>query len=100
MALNHHQFRFHLYHGTSASNLDDIYAPYKKQMAATLELNEDQINLNDPTLRSAITDKGDMNLYDFNRNLRKDNRWQYTSGARTEVGNSVLDVLKDFGFQG
>jgi hypothetical protein len=81
-------------------NLDDIYAPYKKQMAATLELNEDQINLNDPTLRSAITDKGDMNLYDFNRNLRKDNRWQYTSGARTEVGDSVLSVLKDFGFQG
>jgi hypothetical protein len=26
MALNPHQFRFHLYHGTSASNLDDIYA--------------------------------------------------------------------------
>ena len=69
-------------------------------MAATLELNPDQIDLNDPTLRSAITDKGDMNLYDFKKNLRKDNRRQYTSDAREEVGNSALKVLQDFGFQG
>ena len=81
-------------------DLEGIYAPYRQTMAATLELNPDQIDLNDPTLRSAITDKGDMNLYDFKKNLRKDNRWQYTSDAREEVGNSALKVLQDFGFQG
>ena len=81
-------------------DLENIYAPYRQTMAATLELNPDQIDLNDPTLRSAITDKGDMNLYDFKKNLRKDNRWQYTSDAREEVGNSALKVLQDFGFQG
>jgi hypothetical protein len=81
-------------------DLEAVYAPYRKLMATTLDLNPDQIDLNDPTLRSAITDKGDMNLYDFKKNLRKDNRWQYTSDAREEVGNSALKVLQDFGFQG
>jgi hypothetical protein len=81
-------------------NLDDVYAPYKKQMAATLELNPDKIDLNDSTLRMAISDQGDMNLYDFKKVLRKDSRWQYTEAARTEVADSALKVLKDFGFQG
>ena len=81
-------------------DLENIYAPYRQTMAAELDLNPDQINLNDPTLRMAITDKGDMNIYDFKKALRQDNRWQYTSTAREEVSNSVLDILKDFGFQG
>jgi len=81
-------------------DLEAVYAPYRQTMAATLELDPNTIDLNDPTLRSAITDKGDMNLYDFKKNLRKDNRWQYTSDAREEVGNSALKVLQDFGFQG
>jgi len=81
-------------------DLEAVYAPYRQTMAATLELDPNIIDLNDPTLRSAITDKGDMNLYDFRKNLRKDNRWQYTSDAREEVGNSALKVLQDFGFQG
>jgi len=81
-------------------NLDDVYAPYKKQMAATLEINPDEIDLNDSTLRLAISDQGDMNLYDFKKALRKDSRWQYTEGARTEVADSALKVLRDFGFQG
>jgi hypothetical protein len=84
----------------SGYNLDDVYAPYKKQMAATLELNPDEIDLNDSTLRLAISDKGDMNLYDFKKALRKDSRWQYTEDARTDVADSALKVLRDFGFQG
>jgi len=81
-------------------NLDDIYSPYKKQMAATLELNPDEIDLNDSTLRMAISDKGDMNLYDFKKTLRKDSRWQYTEDARKDVSSMTLGVLRDFGFQG
>jgi uncharacterized protein YqeY len=69
-------------------------------MANVLELNAEQIDLNDSTLRSAISDKGETNLYDFQRQLRKDSRWQYTQNAREEVANSVLGVLRDFGFQG
>ena len=81
-------------------NLKKIYAPYREQMARELDLNPDEIDLNDPTLRMGITDKGDMNLYDFKKALRQDNRWQYTSSAREEVSSSVLGILRDFGFQG
>jgi hypothetical protein len=81
-------------------DLENIYAPYKNQMAAVLEVNPDKIDLNDPTLRSAITDKGDMNLFDFKRQLRQDSRWQYTQSARDEVSSGAMKVLQDFGFQG
>jgi hypothetical protein len=81
-------------------NLDQIYSPYKQTMASILEVNPDQIDLNDPTLRSAITDQGDMNIYDFKKLLKADNRWQYTENARQEVSDSALKVLRDFGFQG
>jgi hypothetical protein len=81
-------------------DLENVYAPYKNQMAAVLEINPDMIDLNDPTLRSAITDKGDMNLFDFKRTLRQDDRWQYTQSARDEVSSGALKVLQDFGFTG
>jgi len=81
-------------------DLQDIYAPYRNQMAVTLELQPDEIDLNDPTLRMAITDKGDMNLFEFKKALRQDSRWQYTGGAREQVSSAALGVLKDFGFQG
>jgi len=69
-------------------------------MASILEVNADTIDLNDPALRMAIGKNGDMNLYDFEKALRKDNRWQYTQNARQEVAGSVLQVLRDFGFAG
>jgi hypothetical protein len=81
-------------------DLETIYAPYKQRLASVLELNPDQVQLNDPSLRQAITDKGDMNLYDFERALRKDGRWQYTTDAKKTVSDSALSVLRDFGFQG
>jgi hypothetical protein len=81
-------------------DLEAVYAPYRRTMAAELELQPDEIDLNDSTLRMAITDKGDMNLYDFKKALRQDNRWQYTGTAKEEVSNAALKVLKDFGFQG
>jgi hypothetical protein len=82
-------------------NLDQVYAPYRQTMANILEIGDpEQIDLNDPTLRMAITDKGDMNLYDFKKALKQDNRWQYTGNAKTEVSNAAINVLRDFGFQG
>jgi hypothetical protein len=81
-------------------NLDQVYAPYRETMANLLEINADQIDLNDQTLRSAITDKGDMNIFDFKKQLKADNRWQYTENAKNEVSNVAMKVLRDFGFQG
>jgi hypothetical protein len=82
-------------------NLDQVYAPYRQTMANILEIGDpNQIDLNDPTLRTAITDKGDMNLFDFKKALRQDQRWQYTDQARQDVSATALNVLRDFGFQG
>jgi hypothetical protein len=82
-------------------NLDQVFKPYRTAMANVLEIGDpDQIDLNDPLLRSAITDKGDMNLYDFKKALRQDSRWQYTEQAKKDVSTAALGVLRDFGFQG
>ena len=81
-------------------DLSAVYAPYRTAMAGVLELNPDQIDLNDPTLRAGITDKGDMNLYDYRKLLKQDNRWQYTANAAQEVSDSALRVLRDFGMMG
>lgn len=81
-------------------NLDQIYAPYRQTMANILEVNPDEVDINDPMLRNAITDKGDMNIYDFKRALKQDKRWQYTENAKQEVSDAAFKVLRDFGFQG
>ena len=81
-------------------DLDQIYSPYRRTMARVLELDEGQIDLMDPTLRKGINDKGDINLFDYEKSLRQDNRWQYTGNARQEVSDAALTVLRNFGFQG
>jgi hypothetical protein len=82
-------------------NLDQVFKPYRQTMATILEIDDpDSIDLNDPLLRSAISDKGDMNIYDFKKALRADSRWQYTEQAKQDVSTAALQVLRDFGFQG
>jgi hypothetical protein len=81
-------------------DLSTIYSPYKNMMASTLEINPQSITLDDPTLRAAITSDKEIPLYDFERALRKDDRWQYTNRAREEVSNAAQKILKDFGFMG
>jgi hypothetical protein len=78
----------------SGYNLEDIYAPYKQTMANVLEINPDQIDLNDNSLRMAINEKGDMNIYDYKKALRQDDRWQYTGQAKESVSNAALKVLQ------
>ena len=69
-------------------------------MSRILELDEGQIDLLDPTLRMGINEKGDVNLYDYEKALRQDSRWQYTGNAREAVSDGALTVLRNFGFQG
>lgn len=81
-------------------DLDTIYSPYKRLMSAVLEISPESIDLNDPALRAGIGPDKEMSLYDYQRMLRKDPRWQYTNNAREDVSNSALTVLRNFGFQG
>lgn len=95
-------------------DLETVFSPYKRTMAAILELNPETIDLNDPTLRMAMggdyskvtstpgmggVSRGEYTMYDFEKALRKDYRWQYTDNAKRDVSNVALKVLQDFGFQ-
>ena len=84
----------------SGIDLSIIYSPYKNILAQTLEINPSSITLNDPTLRMAIGPEKEMSLYEYQRALRKDNRWQYTDQARGEASDVATTVLRDFGFMG
>jgi hypothetical protein len=81
-------------------DLSAVYSPYKNLMAKVLEIDPSSIKLDDPTLRAAIGPDKEMPIYEFERALRKDARWQYTDTARQEVSDVALGVLKDFGFTG
>jgi hypothetical protein len=80
-------------------DLDTVYTPYKNLMASVLELNPESIDLKDPTLRLAFGPDKETTIYDFEKALRKDYRWQYTDNAKRDVSNVALKVLRDFGFQ-
>jgi hypothetical protein len=82
-------------------DLEQVFAPYKNLMASILEIPAQSIDISkDQTLRNAIGPKGEMSLFDFERSLRNDSRWEYTDNAREEVSSNVLSVLRSFGFQG
>jgi len=84
----------------SGINLETVYSPYKTAMASVLEIPSSAISLNDPSLRLALGPDKEMTMYDYQKALRKDTRWQYTNNAKEDVFDSVNKVLKDFGFQG
>jgi hypothetical protein len=71
-------------------------------MANTLDINEETIGLNDPTLQMAISnpDGKEVSLFEYQTRLRKDPRWQFTDQARSEAADVAQKVLKDFGFMG
>jgi hypothetical protein len=81
-------------------DLETVYSPYRTLMATTLEIPRENISLNDPTLRMAIGPDKEMSIYEYQRSLRKDPRWQFTDKARETVADTASRVLKDFGFQG
>ena len=81
-------------------DLETVYSPYKRIMATTLDLNPETISIDDPALRSAIGPDREMSVYDFQRSLRRDSRWEFSEQARNEVSTLVNKVLKDFGFVG
>jgi hypothetical protein len=81
------------------TDLETIYQPYKTRMASILELNPQSISINDSTLRSAIGPDKEMPLYEFEKALRKDSRWQYTNNAKSKVSEISARIRRDFGFE-
>lgn len=80
------------------NDLTDIVAPYKATIADVLELPYNSVDVTDKYIQGALANN--MTLTDLRKALRKDDRWQYTNTARSEVANATKKVLQDFGFMG
>ena len=80
--------------------------PYIQSMSNILEVPYTSVDLFDPKIRGALSytlpdgKLGTKSIYDFEKELRQDPRWQYTKNAKRTVAESTLRVLQDFGFQG
>jgi len=87
-------------------NLKTLADPYIQSMSSILEIPGSGIDLFDPKVRGALAYTlpdgkiGTRSIYDFEKELRKDPRWQYTNNARNEAASVATTVLKDFGFMG
>jgi hypothetical protein len=87
-------------------DLKTLADPYIQSMSAILEIPDNGIDLFDPKIRGALSytlpdgKVGARSIYDFEKELRKDPRWQYTNNARNEAASVASTVLKDFGFMG
>ena len=85
---------------------DSITSPYKRAMSNILEIDENSIDYSDPTIQQAVNMQNEQGqfmtkpIWQFEKDLRKDPRWQKTSNARASYDNIMLKVLKDFGLMG
>jgi hypothetical protein len=87
-------------------DLRTLADPYIQSMSNILELPSTSLDVFDPNIRQALAytlpdgKVGTKSIYDFEKDLRKDARWQYTDNARRSVSSGALKVLQDFGLQG
>jgi hypothetical protein len=79
-------------------DLTDIVNPYRATISDVLELPYNSIDVTDKNIQNALANN--ITLTELRRQLRKDDRWQYTDTARSEVANITKQVLQDFGFMG
>jgi hypothetical protein len=72
-------------------------------MANTLEINPNDISLDDPTIKQAFTSLNSEGqpitkpLWEFEKELRRDERWRFTKNAQQDLMGTARKVLSDFG---
>ena len=79
-------------------DLTDIINPYRSTISDVLEIPYNSIDVTDKNIQNALA--GNISLAELRKQLRKDDRWQYTDTARSEVASVTKQVLQDFGFMG
>ena len=83
----------------------DIAQPYVQRMAALLEIDESEIDLNDNLLQRGMQSIGPdgkprvMPLYEFEQEIRKDPRWEFTDNAYDIYSRIGENILRTFGFR-
>lgn len=88
----------------AGENIDQIAAPYIRSMTSILEIPDSAIDLSNPSseIRKALIGDGKTfkPLWQFEQELFKDARWQFTSNARDTVDRVSTDILQRFGMMG
>lgn len=79
-------------------DVTDIVNPYRATISDVLDIPYNSIDVTDKHIQNALSTN--MNLSELRKQLRKDDRWQYTDQAHSEVANATKQVLQDFGFMG
>jgi hypothetical protein len=80
-------------------------SPYIQSMASILEIDPNSIGLNDPTLTKALTAVNEQGaptvvpLWQFERDLKNDERYKYTKNAQNEYIGTGYEVLRTLGFE-
>lgn len=81
----------------------EIADPYVNRVSELLELNPNSVGIDNDLIQRAMKQTGPdgkpaaMDLWTFEKEVRKDNRWQYTKNARQEVANVTSELLRNFG---
>ena len=76
--------------------VQDLASDYISKMANVLELDASQIKLSD--VDSALTGDSLMNLSEFERSLKNDERYKYTNEARGNAASFATNLAAIFGF--
>lgn len=87
----------------AGETVTEIADPYISRYAELLEQNPSAVGIDDGLIQRALKQTGPdgkpaaMDLFTFEKELRKDSRWQYTKNAREEVSNVTANLLRQFG---
>lgn len=88
----------------SGQTVADLASPYMQSMSSILELPPGSVNLFDPTIKKALQYKDKTTgqnavkpLWQFENDLRSDNRWKSTQNAQNSLMQVAHQVLADFG---
>jgi hypothetical protein len=88
----------------AGETITSIASPYVSSMSRILEMPDSSIDISDPNneIRKALIGNGTnpKPLWQFEQDLFKDARWQYTSNARDTMDRVGMDILKRFGVMG
>ncbi len=87
------------------TTVKDLASSYIQTMASVLEMDPDQVDLETPEIRQALTfiDPGtgkprQKTVWEFEQELRNDPRWDRTRQGQKELSDAGVQMLKDFGF--
>lgn len=85
----------------------DIADPYISTYAQTLEVPETEVNLDDTYIKQALSQSGPdgttrtaMPLWQFQRQLKSDVRYDKTSQAKNDAFSALAQIGRDWGFVG